>query len=536
MATMTALQLDVLDHHRTFRPVATTLLEESKLTSFDLIRPSTTAQDRAITSTTVPKGRSLIVIIQLAGINFITSFSNGLITVGLPAMAVNLGIQHTLLVWPTAAFALTSGSLLLLAGSFADVIGPKPINVTGCFLVALFTLLSGISRTGMELIMFRALQGMASALTFPSSISIISQAIEPGKRRNIGFACLGLAMPLGFSFGLVLGGVLVSGIGWRAGFYIAGGVGFLLFFVGIWSLPASAKPAQHRSIWKRLRTEIDWLGVGLSSSCLAIFSYVLAALSANINSIKKPTNIVLLAISALLAPSFMYWMHVQEKAGRPALIPNSLWKRKAFTSICLMVLLSTAVVNCMELFSSLFFQEVQGLSALQASLRILPNMILGIVTNFLTGYLIDKFPAIYAVLISSVFCAGGPLLMALINPSWPYWYDAFFAQLLSPLSVDILFTVGILIVSEVFPENTQALAGAVFNTLAQLGTSIGLTTMSVIADTVTDESRFKNKSSPSALMEGYRATFFALFAWMVAACVIGGYGLKSLGKIGQKRD
>ena len=112
----------------------------------------------------------------------------------------------------------------------------------------------------------------------------------------------------------------------------------------------------------------------------------------------------------------------------------------------------------------------------------------------------------------------------------------FVPQLLSPLSVDILFTVGILIVSDVFAANTQALAGPVFNTLAQLGTSIGLTTMSVISISVTSDSDKKNKSSPAALMEGYRASFWTLFAWMVTACVVGGFGLRKLGKIGEKRD
>lgn len=267
-----------------------------------------------------------------------------------------------------------------------------------------------------------------------------------------------------------------------------------------------------------------------------MFSYVLAVLSADVDNIKKPANIALLAISIGLAATFALWMHRQVKAGKPALIPNHLWRKRAFTSICLMVLLSTAVMNCMELFSSLFFQEVQELSALQASLRILPNMLLGVATNFLTGYFIDKIKAIYAVLISSALCAGAPLLMAVINPSWSYWTAAFEAQLLSPLSADILFTVGILVVSDVFPENTQALAGAVFNTLAQIGTAIGLTTMSVISANITEESRYRNKSSPAALMEGYRATFWALFAWMVTACLIGGYGLRGLGKIGQKRD
>jgi len=74
------------------------------------------------------------------------------------------------------------------------------------------------------------------------------------------------------------------------------------------------------------------------------------------------------------------------------------------------------------------FQEVQGLSALQASIRILPSMVVGIALNFLTGTFVSRVEAKYVVFVSSALCAGAPLLMAVIKPQWPYWYDAFFAQ------------------------------------------------------------------------------------------------------------
>lgn len=274
----------------------------------------------------------------------------------------------------------------------------------------------------------------------------------------------------------------------------------------------------------------------MASTTLATFSYVLAMLSSDIMEIGKLVNIILLCLSLVLIPAFITWMHRQEKLGKPALIPNSIWKNPAFSSVCIMVLLSTAVMNCMELFCSLFFQDVQGTTALGASLRLLPNLLMGTFINLTTGFIVDRVPATYAVLISSGLCAGAPLLMALINPDWPYWYAAFFAQLLSPLSGDVLFTIGLIIVSDVFPTRTQALAGAVFNTVSQLGVSIGLTTMSVISVTVTKDSGVADKGSPEALMKGYRASFWTLFAWMVAACFVGGVGLRRLGKIGVKKD
>ena len=126
--------------------------------------------------------------------------------------------------------------------------------------------------------------------------------------------------------------------------------------------------------------------------------------------------------------------------------------------------------------------------------------------------------------------------MALINPRWPYWFDAFFAQLLAPLSCDVLFTVGLLVVSDVFPARTQALAGAVFNTVAQFGTSFGLTVMAVISNAATQSSGYVEKGRPDAIMVGYRAAFWAAFSWIALACVVGGFGLRKVGRVGLKKD
>jgi len=71
------------------------------------------------------------------------------------------------------------------------------------------------------------------------------------------------------------------------------------------------------------------------------------------SSIKQPANIVLLVLSLALVPAFVAWVGRQEKLGKPALIPNSIWRNSVFTSICLMLLLSYAVEQTMDLFTSL---------------------------------------------------------------------------------------------------------------------------------------------------------------------------------------
>lgn len=126
--------------------------------------------------------------------------------------------------------------------------------------------------------------------------------------------------------------------------------------------------------------------------------------------------------------------------------------------------------------------------------------------------------------------------MALTNPIWPYWYTAFPAQILSPVSIDIIFTIGLLVISAAFPPETQALAGAVFNTVAQFGSSLGLTLMQVISSTVTELSPIEDKTSPSALDVGYKASFWAAFASMALAVIIGFVGLRKMERVGLKED
>lgn len=184
------------------------------------------------------------------------------------------------------------------------------------------------------------------------------------------------------------------------------------------------------------------------------------------------------------------------------------------------------------------FQKIQGLSALQASLRILPNVVTGSICQLTTGLLVHRVSAFYLIVGSTLLTAGSPLLMAVINVEWPYWYDAFFAQALSPISADILFTVALLVISDVFPPRMQALAGAVFNTVSQFGNSLGLTVMAVISSVATKHAAASpaDNQSTGPLMVGYRAGFWAAFAWMMCAFFIGGYGLRKIGKVGLKMD
>lgn len=143
--------------------------------------------------------------------------------------------------------------------------------LTGCVLQSGFTLACGLSQTATQLIVFRALAGVAISFCLPSAVSIITSTFPEGKSRNIAFASMGGGQPIGFSVGLTLGGVLSNTIGWRWGFHIAAIINTIVFVVGIFGLPKVDKKQTH--IWERLRTEIDWIGIGIGTASIAMLSY-----------------------------------------------------------------------------------------------------------------------------------------------------------------------------------------------------------------------------------------------------------------------
>lgn len=491
------------------------------------------AVDASLAPSSISHPRANIIVFQLALTTFLCSLSSGLITVGLPRIATDLDLSAELYLWPSSVYGLTSGSVLLLAGAVADVVGSRSVELTGCTLLGAFTLACGLSRTGIQLVIFRALQGVALAMHSPCSVGLIAHYVPSGKRRNLGFACIGLSMPLGFATGLVLGGVLVDTIGWRSGFYICGSVLLLQVPVGFRVIPVQEHAPDQLT---RIRKEVDWIGASLACGALSMFSYVLAVISANSNNISRPSSIAILIASVLLTISFPFWMSRQTKRGLPALIPNDLWKNLPFACICVITIISWGVGNSIEIFSSLYFQEVQELSALTASIHLLPSFVMAVMLNLFTGYFVDRAPIFWVVFISTCLSAGSPLLMALIDPSSSYWAGVFPAQVLAPISGDILFTVGLIIVSEVFPEKTQALAGAVYNTVAQFGWCLGINSMQVVSMLVTQGTSYRDKSSPSALLQGYRASFWAMFGATMACALVIVIGLRNVGKIGLKRE
>jgi len=524
--------------------------------------PSYQTIGRTETSTTITSPtQTAAIITSVTLITAISTLLNGLTTVALPTMAAELNIPDSLILWPTSIQALLNGCTLLLSGTIADALGPRFMYLTGCLLQAGFILGCGLSQNSTEIIVFRGLSGVAISLCLPSAVSIITGSFE-GQRRNFAFAAMGGGQPIGFSVGLTLGGVLTDSIGWRWGFYISAILDLVIFGVALWGLPRAlndgvGSDGSAGNTWahklRRLKSEIDWIGAIIASASLAMLSYALAAISGNTADIRHPSTIAVLIVAIALIPAFILWVGRQERLGRPAIIPNSLWHNRVFTVINYAVFFTWGSFNALETILTFYFQKVQGLSAMQTSLRFLPAPVSGTASNVLMGLIVHRVAANYLVLFGCTLSVVAPLVMCFAAPHSSYWSSGewgdaiplgvqrlrclgFLANVFNPTGADSLFTISNLLITSLFPAKTQALAGGVFNTTSQIGKAVGLALAQVIASSVTARSKYSNKSGPEALLEGYKATFWFCFATVIATIVICLWGLRNIGKVGHKRD
>ena len=207
-----------------------------------------------------------------------------------------------------------------------------------------------------------------------------------------------------------------------------------------------------------------------------------------------------------------------------------------FTSICIDVFLAWGAFNATEILLTFFFQDIQHLSATQTSLRFLPEPATGFATNIVVGLVVHRVRADWAIILTMAVSSISPLLVAIMKVHAPYWEYVFPAIALNVIGPDVLYTVSNLVISAAFPEKTQALAGGVFNTVAQIGKSVGLALAAVIAGSITSQSDDPDKRGPKALMEGYRGAFWFTLSITATTLVVSLWGLRDIGKIGLKRE
>src|SRR5690348_3034715 len=159
--------------------------------------------------------RGKLTLALLCAIAFLDFVDASITNVALPSIrhALHFSVQD--LQWVPSAYLLTYGGFMLLGGRAADLLGRRRVLVAGISLIGLASLVGGLADSSGVLIGARLAQGLGAAMTLPAALSILTTTFREGKDRNTALGAWGAIGGLASAAGVLLGGVLTAGPGWR---------------------------------------------------------------------------------------------------------------------------------------------------------------------------------------------------------------------------------------------------------------------------------------------------------------------------------
>lgn len=372
--------------------------------------------------------------------------------------ALSMGIGG--LQWVVDAYTLAFASLLLAGGALGDRIGARRVFVGGMALFSIASLVCGLAQSSWVLIAARAVQGAGAALLMPCSLALLNRAYASDKvrrARSIGLwtAAGGIAL----SAGPVLGGFMVTSLGWESIFLVNLPIGALAIWMAYRFL--------EETPLKEKKPPIDWAGQGLI--VLTLFALTGAFIETGSSGWMSVPVIGGLALAVVTGAIFLL---VESRIQAP-MFPLDLFTRRvpAVTSLVGLVVNLTLYGTIFML--SLYFQQERHFSPAMTGLAFLPFMAAVTVSNVAAGRIAARYGARLPMAIGLLLGAAGFGMMALVQTDTSY-LSLLWRLLFLPVGIGLAVPAMTTALLSSVPTEISGTASGVLNTVRQSGGAIGV--------------------------------------------------------------
>ncbi|GAA1955021.1 MFS transporter [Agromyces allii] len=427
-----------------------------------------------------------------------------IVNIALPDAQIELGMSDGLRQWVVTAYSLAFGALLLLGGRVADYWGRKRTLLVGMVGFGAASLYGGIAQSAAELIVARGLQGAFAALLAPAALALLTVTFPSGRDRNVAFAVFGTIAGAGAAVGLVLGGVLTEFVDWRwcllvnLVFVVIGFVG------GLFTLGESRAGGENRFDLAGAVT----VTLGLGS---LVYGFSLAE-----GGWGQLSTIGFLALGVVLLALFVW---VESKVAQP-LLPLRVVADRIRGGAFLIQAIAGSVMIGSTLYLTFHLQIVLGMSPLGAGLASLPLPIAITLTAPVVTRLLARFGPRPLLIGGPLVVAAGLLLLSGITAGGVYAAEVLPGMVVMGVGMASVFVpLQNLALFGIAPHDAGA-ASATANSAMQIGGSIGVSVFTAVYASVFAASGLAGAEAPTAMTDGYGATFVAAAIGMVAASVI----------------
>lgn len=448
------------------------------------------------------------ILALLALAQFMVVLDVSIVNVALPSIAKDLAFSPSNLQWVITAYTLTFGGFLLLGGRAADLLGRKRVFETGVILFAIMSLFCGLAQTETQLIIARALQGLAGAIMSPAALSIVIAEFREGADRNRAMGVWAGVSAGGAAAGVLLGGVLTQYLGWRWNFFVNVPIGLLVSVVSAGLLP-------HFLGEERNKSRLDVSGAVFATSGLVSLVYGLSKAP----NLGWDSATVWQFIGAGVA--LLICFVINEAKVKSPIMPLEIFRIRNVAGGNLAFLGIACSLFSMFFFLTLYVQNVLGYSPVKAGLCFLPiTFIIGI-TSGVVSNLVGKIgykPFLVAgpvVLSSGLFTLSHSLVVG-----GNYVGNVLPGLALCALGMGLTFVSGTLTATSGVPKHFSGLASGILNTAQQVGGAMGLAVLSAVAFTTIKADLAARTLEPlQAQVHGYRSALM-VGVWMALAAAV----------------
>jgi MFS family permease len=260
----------------------------------------------------------------------------------------------------------------LLWGRLADVYGKRLIFLWGSAWVTIISIILPFVPSEIGFDVFRGLQGLGAAAMVPTAIGILGVTFAPGKAKNYAFSCYSAGAPLGSVFGNIFAGVIGEYLVWKWVFWIYAILAALCTIAGYFVIPLP--PLQTEPISSR--NQVDWIGGSLITTSLIVLLFALS--EGNVVGWSTPWVPTLIAVSILLLAAFVLWqIYLEKKTERRPLMKMTIFKNVQFSAANTIMFLFFSSFNNFLIYATYWYQDYQGLSVIQTTLRFVPTGLCG---------------------------------------------------------------------------------------------------------------------------------------------------------------
>ncbi len=375
--------------------------------------------------------------------------------------------------WIVTAYLITTTLTVPIAGKLSDLFGRRRILLIGVAVFVAASLMSGLSGSVMELIAWRALQGIGGGIITANAFTIVGDlfaARERGRWQGLIGAVFGLSSVVG----PLLGGWLTDGVNifgaitdWRWTFFINVPVGIVAFILIAVYCPA----LRHAT-----KAKIDYAGAALLSVALGvlilavdntdmIFADFLTATGMSLAVLRT----IMFTIVAVALGSFIY----VERRVKDPILPLRFFANRNYVTVIIVAALFGAAFMGSILYLTQFNQQVFGATPTQSGLMLLP-MVAGImVSSIFSGQLISKTGR-YKIFMQIGFSVAtvAMVAMALLTPESSYAFEAVVMIILG-LGMGVAMPVLNLAVQNEFEQKDLGAATSSNQLFRSLGSTLG---------------------------------------------------------------